>query len=373
MIKQHNCYNCEICKYNTTIKQNYDKHILTKKHINKINKTNNNIIYICKNCNKEYSTNAGLWYHKKTCIEEPITQTTLHTPQLPTPELAKETLTECFENNKDFFINMIMNELKNNCGMLENSVIPYNSSNEVVKFENNNLQNEVIQFIKTEVKIANDIVKEEIKEVKISNEIANEITNRRIDRLERKFMEYTDNYCMNNMDYNVFVDELEITYKFCKDFSEDFFTPITELIKTALKKVGLENSPIYYIFNQEEKVIVRLKNDIWRTYYYDEMKVAGVVSEIIEPLINKIKSGLDRLSDEKLTRRNGYKQFYARLDDPLYGHRPILDYGLYEPVLLNARKMKKIINKKNGTIKNDETEDEEGDEDNDESEDEEDD
>jgi hypothetical protein len=340
-------YNCEDCNYFTNIKQNYDKHVLTTKHKENIKENQDRLRYECKNCSKKFVTNGGLWKHKKTCIvvepkkvEPTIPQST---PQQPTPELAKETLTECFEKNKDFFMNMIMDEFKNNCGMLENRIIPYNSSNEIVKFDENKFTNEVIQ-IKQEFK-------QEIKEVKI----ANEITNRRIDKLERKFMEYTDNYCMNNMDYNVFVDELEITYKFCKDFSEDYFTPITELIKKSLKKVGLENSPIYYVFNQKEKVIVRVKNEIWKTYYYDEMKVAGVISEIIEPLLNKIREGLDRLSDEKLTRRNAYQQFYKKLDDPLYGQRPILDYGLYEPVFLDTRKIKKLINKKQGSLVGSET------------------
>ena len=63
-----NKYSCDICNYNTNIKQNYDKHLLTDKHINN---NNNNIVckYECKSCNKKYKSNTGLWKHKKTCKE----------------------------------------------------------------------------------------------------------------------------------------------------------------------------------------------------------------------------------------------------------------------------------------------------------------
>ena len=71
------------------------------------------------------------------------------------------------------------------------------------------------------------------------------------------------------------------------------------------------------------------------------------------------------MSDEKLTKRNGYQHFYSQLNNPLHGQKPILDYGLYEPVLLNAQKMKKIINKKQGitTDKVEEVNDDENEED----------
>ena len=362
MIKQHNCFNCEICKYNTTIKQNYDKHILTKKHINKISNTNDKVLYICKNCNREYGTNAGLWYHKKTCVVEPTKAEPIPAPA-PTatiPALTKETMKEFFENNKDFFMNMMIDEFKNNCGMLENQVIPYNSSNELVKFDSNNLKNEVIHM------------KEEIKTVAKKAEkaeIANEITNRRIDRLERKLNFYTDNYCKDNINYDDFIENLQITNKFCKDFSEDFCDTIINLIKTSLKRLGLENSPVYYMFNTDEKVILRVKNDIWKTYYYDEMKMPGLIGEIINPLIDKLKTEIDKLSDEKIKKRNGYIQHYDMLDRPNQ-QKGILDYGLYEPVFLDSRKMKRLINKKQGSsiVSEKEEKEEEDEEDDDEEE-----
>ena len=63
---------CEKCNYSTLIKQNFEKHFLSKKHTSNI--TNENCIE-CKICHKKYNSKSGLWSHKKTCIEvkvEPI-------------------------------------------------------------------------------------------------------------------------------------------------------------------------------------------------------------------------------------------------------------------------------------------------------------
>ena len=65
-------YYCELCDYFTCYLKDYNKHLLTKKHMEK----NGNIkemikILICKNCKKEFKTNAGLWKHKQKC-ESPL-------------------------------------------------------------------------------------------------------------------------------------------------------------------------------------------------------------------------------------------------------------------------------------------------------------
>ena len=67
-------YNCENCDYNTSNKFDYDKHLLTAKHLKvtlgdtKVAKNrNNNLTHICSNCNKVYVSRNGLWKHKKSC------------------------------------------------------------------------------------------------------------------------------------------------------------------------------------------------------------------------------------------------------------------------------------------------------------------
>ena len=69
---------CETCDYVTCKKFNYEKHILTAKHLNSmisnenVAKVANNIneLYICFSCNKSYKDYSGLWRHKKKCFNE---------------------------------------------------------------------------------------------------------------------------------------------------------------------------------------------------------------------------------------------------------------------------------------------------------------
>jgi hypothetical protein len=72
--KNNSQYICDFCDFNTTNKNDYNRHILTVKHSRNKNATlsNNEIlkktdIYLCKNCNKQYHDRTGLWRHKSKC------------------------------------------------------------------------------------------------------------------------------------------------------------------------------------------------------------------------------------------------------------------------------------------------------------------
>ena len=69
---------CECCDYTASQKFNWDRHILTNKHIKKALKNVDNPLkkrkkkrvrrYICELCGCEYKDRSGLWRHKKICI-----------------------------------------------------------------------------------------------------------------------------------------------------------------------------------------------------------------------------------------------------------------------------------------------------------------
>ena len=54
-------YICKKCCYETEIKCNFNKHLKTKKHLNKNSK------FVCE-CGKEYKYNTGLSKHRKKCV-----------------------------------------------------------------------------------------------------------------------------------------------------------------------------------------------------------------------------------------------------------------------------------------------------------------
>jgi|TARA_Y100000992_G_scaffold244063_1_gene175152 hypothetical protein len=68
-------YICRLCDYSSCNKKDYNKHLLTQKHIKKENSTKNPQkspnIYICDFCEKIYKNRTGLWRHNKICKKTP--------------------------------------------------------------------------------------------------------------------------------------------------------------------------------------------------------------------------------------------------------------------------------------------------------------
>ena len=74
--KSHIIYSCEFCDYNTSKKNDFNKHLLTRKHQKnsvlehfeqkKSQKSHN---HICSVCGKLYTSRNGLWYHEKQCVK----------------------------------------------------------------------------------------------------------------------------------------------------------------------------------------------------------------------------------------------------------------------------------------------------------------
>ena len=72
-------YNCELCNYTCCKKFNYERHLLSARHIastkcnllaTPVNAMLEQKNYACENCGKEYSDRTGLWRHKKKCSHQ---------------------------------------------------------------------------------------------------------------------------------------------------------------------------------------------------------------------------------------------------------------------------------------------------------------
>ena len=68
-------YNCNLCNYKCCKKFNFNRHLLSTKHLKllELNKTatkneQKRAEISCENCNQEYKDRTGLWRHKKICI-----------------------------------------------------------------------------------------------------------------------------------------------------------------------------------------------------------------------------------------------------------------------------------------------------------------
>jgi hypothetical protein len=61
-------YQCEPCKYTTTHKHHFTRHLETDRHArNTVTKSFKLLTYSCANCDRLFQTRAGKWKHEKNC------------------------------------------------------------------------------------------------------------------------------------------------------------------------------------------------------------------------------------------------------------------------------------------------------------------
>jgi len=74
--KSAKTFECKICDFKCCKQSNYDRHLLTGKHMFKQNLNNiehtscQNPVLQCDICGKSYKGRNGLWYHKQKCKEQ---------------------------------------------------------------------------------------------------------------------------------------------------------------------------------------------------------------------------------------------------------------------------------------------------------------
>ena len=134
-------YSCEICDYISGNKKDYDKHILTAKHL-KLTLANTQgdakiPKYSCTNCDKKYESRNGLWKHLKKCkIEEDKTDSSDDDCEDKKDKSKKDDLIEYLIKENQEFKNLILELAKK-----DNSVINNNNTNTNCHNTNNNTFN----------------------------------------------------------------------------------------------------------------------------------------------------------------------------------------------------------------------------------------
>jgi len=167
-------YECILCNYKCCKRSDYNKHIHTRKHQNRTNRT---IIsqkvateYACE-CGKVYKARNSLWYHKQRCnhIQNPhITDISESNPIPVAPQIDASLIIELLKENKELREMMIEQnkqviDLAKNTGNTTNNTINNTTNN---KFNLNVYLNETCKdainlndFIQSIKLTVNDFIK----------------------------------------------------------------------------------------------------------------------------------------------------------------------------------------------------------------------
>jgi len=218
-------YCCKNCDYTTSNKKDYNKHLLTRKHLGnqlETEKSPSNI-FMCENCNKAYKNRDGLWKHNKKCIKID-SQVKIDDKN----EIISLPISNNFINESNIY-QVIQNLMKENC----------------------DLKN----IITEQMKQTNEIC-EAVKNNNVSNNYYNTTNNKTFNL--QVFLNETCKDAMNIMD---FVNSMEINLDDLEKVGElGYVNGMTNIIIKNLKALDITKRPLHCTDVKREIMYIKDEN-----------------------------------------------------------------------------------------------------------------
>jgi hypothetical protein len=246
--KKKYVYCCEICELSTNNKKDFEKHLLTSKHLkltdlSPINIENENE-FICFHCNKVYKSRVGLWKHKKQCKEinqELISNTNI---QNFSSQITPELILSVLEQNKE-------------------------------------LTNLVVEQNKTIMVLA-------------KNGHGNTISNNNINSNNKTFnlQFFLNETCKDAMNITDFVDSLKLQLSDLENVGKvGFVEGISSIIVKNLQALDVHKRPVHCADKKREIIYIKDENK-WEKEDEDKNKMRKVIKKVAcknQRLLSKYK------------------------------------------------------------------------------------
>ena len=241
---------CICCDYSTSIKCNYDRHVLTPKHEkNKNNKLKETYKFICE-CGKKYKYQSGLSSHRHKCI-----------------------LNKGFQSNNK--------EIKNESEKLE------------MIFKDMIEQNSDFKNIIIQQQCENKELRKSIEELtsKFSNNVTNNITQNNFN-----LQIFLNEQCSEAINISEFIDSLKLQLEDIDYLKlNGLNNSITKIFINGLNELGIYKRPIHCSDIKRETIYIK-DNDIWNK---DDKKV-----KLEESYKTLQKKHIDMIKDWESTNPN---------------------------------------------------------------------
>jgi hypothetical protein len=226
---------CEICHFGCCKKGDWNRHIITPKHINltfshkNVTKNKSNKMNICEICGKEYKSRNGLWNHKKKCPteKEPIFQQSV----INITELVMELMKDHKEMKQIILEqnNTINNLVKNGTHNISNSLNNNNNNN------NNNTFN--LQFFLNET-------------------------------------------CKDAMNINDFIESIQLQLSDLENVGKNGYVDgISNIITSNLKALEVNKRPIHCTDKKRETLYIKDENK-WEKEDEDKIRIRKVIKRV---------------------------------------------------------------------------------------------
>jgi hypothetical protein len=292
-------YICESCEYKTSNKKDYNKHLLTQKHINgnddNQNETKNeeNIckIYKCK-CGKEYKHSSGLSRHKKECVDG-------------TNGTNIESETKDVSNN-------YMNELMK--------------------------QSEIMMLLIKENKEFKEIIMEQNKKIMTTNNITNNNNNNCHNKTKFNMNIFLNEKCKDALNIMDFANSLELQLNDLENVGRlGYVEGISKILINGLKKLDVFKRPIHCSDLKREILYVKDENT-WEKDNEENTKIKKVIKTISHNNIKQIPEWQkENPQSEDITTKK-HDQYMKIVGESMGGFTTEENEKLYDKIVKNVSK-----------------------------------
>ncbi len=257
-------YTCNLCKFVSSKKSDYDRHILTAKHKWKQNVSNScPSLFTCSVCSKNYKTRAGLFKHSVTKNHQKM-----------------ETWKQMFPNEKNEYFCSCGKSYKSRSGLYKHSKICQESVTKNAEETSPIVTPQEVQITKSDM----DKLVTEINEIKTENKQLIDLLTTQITNQGEQINEiipmmgngnttinnnqtinintFLNIQCKNAQNFQHFVDNLYVSSEqLAYSLEHGLAKGIHKVIMDSMNRMKLEERPIHCTDIKRE--VVYVKNDVW--------------------------------------------------------------------------------------------------------------
>ena len=258
-------FRCELCKTETSNKKDFNKHLLTRKHMKmetptQIEKLEKSPLSVCSKCNKSYETRSGLWKHQKTCtvIDNKADNVIVcDSINIEDPEAIQLHILETSASSENKIItNLILELIKSNNELQK-------QHSEMHK-QNTELQKQVLEVCKNTSNINN-----------INNNNNNNNNNKTFN-----LQFFLNEQCKDAMNITDFANSFDLQLSDLETVGElGYVEGITKIMVDKLNSMDIYKRPIHCSDAKREIIYVRDEN-VWAKEEKDNPKLRQAIKSV---------------------------------------------------------------------------------------------
>jgi len=282
---------CDICDYKCCKQSDFNKHLITTKHINAYQNLHNDLHknlqkkYKC-NCGKEYKHRQSMYSHKKKCFQN------------------------SFEN-----IQIIDNSSKNEMRMLTNLILEVVKSNADIVKSNNELQKQVLEISKDK-----------------TNTFINNCNNKTFNL--NLFLNET---CKDAMNITDFVESIKFQLSDLEKVGDiGYVEGISNIITTNLKALDITQRPIHCTDKKREIVYIK-EADKWEKEDEERKRLRKAIKNVADKNSRLLMKFREKYPDCNKS-ESKYSDKYNKLIVEAFGGQGDNDVDKEEKIIKNITK-----------------------------------